>query len=239
MAIWDDVIPARDKEIYAAAGYGRPQGLGSSPALLVIDMTYEFIGDRPEPVLDSIRRWPHSSGEVGWRALKPIANVIAAARAAEAPIYYTRGQFRRDARDAGGWAGKLSRGFEWPEDRLHDGDEFVRETAPESGDVVVRKDKPSAFFGTPLMAYLNERRIDSVIVTGCTTSGCVRGTVIDAFSFNFKVAVVADGVFDRAEVPHKVNLFDLGQKYADVMTATEAAAYFHRIGGRKYARVAE
>jgi nicotinamidase-related amidase len=238
MPVWDDVIPANEQAHYAAAGYGKRQGLGESPALLVIDMTYEFIGDRPEPVLASIKRWPHSSGEVGWRALKPIGRVIAAARVARAPIFYTRGQFDRHASDAGRWAGKLARGFEWPEDRRYRGDDFVHEIAPQPDDVIVRKDKPSAFFGTPLMAYLNERRIDTVLVTGCTTSGCVRGTAIDAFSYNFKVAVVEDGVFDRAETPHKVNLFDLHQKYADVMTSTDVTVYLEQIGERRSHRVA-
>jgi nicotinamidase-related amidase len=239
VAVWDDVIPARDKEIYAAAGYGKRQGLGDAPALIVIDMTYEFIGDRAESVLESVKRWPHSSGEAGWRALGPIARVIAAARAAGAPVFFTRGQFRQDAGDAGRWAGKLARGFEWPKDRLYRGDEFVREIAPQPGDVIVRKDRPSAFFGTPLMADLNERRIDTILITGCTTSGCVRGTAIDAFSYNFRVAVVEDGVFDRGEVPHKVNLFDIDQKYADVITSAEAVVYFERVGGRHGRQVAE
>jgi maleamate amidohydrolase len=236
MAVWDDVIPAHEKEHYATAGYGRRQGLGDSPALIVIDMTYEFIGDRPEPVLDSIKRWPHSSGEVGWRALEPIARVIAAARAAEALVFYTRGQFRQDAGNAGRWAGKLARGFERPKDSLYPGDDFVKEIAPQLGDVVVSKDKPSAFFGTPLIAYLNERRIDTLIITGCTTSGCVRATAVDAFSYNFKVAVVEDAVFDRAETPHRVNLFDLDQKYADVMPSAELVAYLERIAHPRHQR---
>lgn len=238
MAFWDDAIPAKELEQYALAGYGKRQGLGDYPALIVIDVTYEFIGDRPEPVMDSIRRWPHSSGDVGWKALTPIANVIAAARASGSPIFYTRGQFERDAGDAGRWGGKLARGFEWPSDRLFRGDDFVAEIAPNPSDTIVRKDKPSAFFGTPLMAYLNERRIDTVLITGCTTSGCVRATAIDAFSFNFKVGVVADGVFDRAETPHKVNLFDLSQKYADVMMSEEAVAQLARMGKRGHGQAA-
>jgi nicotinamidase-related amidase len=230
MAFWDEVIPASEREHYAIAGYGKRQGLGDHPALIVIDVTYEFIGDRPEPVLDSIKRWPHSSGEVGWKALTPIANVIAAARSIGAPIFYTRGQFDPDAGDAGRWGGKLARGFEWPADRLFRGDDFVAEIAPSDGDTIVRKDKPSAFFGTPLMAYLNERRIDTVLITGCTTSGCVRATAIDAFSFNFRVGVIADAVFDRAQTPHRANLFDLSQKYADVMMSDEVVATLAQIG---------
>jgi nicotinamidase-related amidase len=233
MAFWDEIIPAEEREHYATAGYGKRQGLGDHPALIVIDVTYEFIGDKPEPVLESIKRWPHSSGEVGWKALTPIANLIAAAREIGAPIFYTRGQFERDATDAGRWGGKLARGFEWPSGSPVRGDDFAAEIAPKSGDTIVRKDKPSAFFGTPLMAYLNERHVDTVLITGCTTSGCVRATAIDAFSFNFKVGVIADGVFDRAQTPHKANLFDLSQKYADVMMSEEAVTELQRIGKRQ------
>jgi nicotinamidase-related amidase len=102
-------------------------------------------------------------------------------------------------------AGKAScnRGFEQPADRTVDGDDFLQDVAPQPGDIIVHKEKPSAFFGTPLLSKLIERHIDTVIVTGCTTSGCVRGTVIEAFSNNFKVAVVENGVFDRAVVPTK------------------------------------
>ena len=199
-------------------------------------MTYAFTGDRPEPVLDSARRWPHSCGEIGWRAVPHIARVIAASRAAGVPIAYTRGVFKEDASDAGSWQSKLHRGFEQPADRTVDGDDFVREVAPRPGDIVVHKDKPSAFFGTPLLSKLIERHIDTVIVTGCTTSGCVRGTVCEAFSNNFKVAVVEDGVFDRAVVPHKVSLFDMQQKYADVISADAACAYLARLGAADPAR---
>ena len=236
MAIWDDIIPASDLAVYQAAGYGRSSGLGQHPALIVIDMTYAFTGDRPEPVLDSARRWPHSCGEIGWRAVPPIARVIAAARAAGVPIAYTRGVFKEDASDAGSWQSKLHRGFQQPADRTVDGDDFVRELSPRPGDIVVHKGKPSAFFGTPLLSKLIERHVDTVIVTGCTTSGCVRGTVCEAFSNNFKVAVVEDGVFDRAVVPHKVSLFDMQQKYADVIPADAACAYLARLGTADSAR---
>lgn len=238
MAIWDDVIPASDLAVYQAAGYGREGGLGQSPALIVIDMTYAFVGDRSEPVLDSARRWPHSCGEAGWRAVPYVGGVIAAARAAHIPIAYTRGIFKSDASDAGTWQGKLRRGFEQPADRTVDGDDFVRELAPQSGDIVVHKDKPSAFFGTPLLSKLIERRVDTVLVTGCTTSGCVRATACEAFSNNYKVAVVEEAVFDRAVVPHKVSLFDLQQKYADVISAEAACAYLARCRAGSADRIA-
>jgi nicotinamidase-related amidase len=90
--------------------------------------------------------------------------------------------------------------------------------APEEGDILVPKRHPSAFFGTPLVSYLVEAGVDSLVVTGCTTSGCVRSSVTDAFSYNFRVSVPADAVYDRSPVVHEVNLFDMAQKYADVTT---------------------
>lgn len=235
MAIWDDVMTGRDRAVFEKAGYGKRGGLGEQPALIVIDMTYAFTGDRREGILESVARWPHSCGEAGWDAVAPIGRLLVAARAAGAPVVYTRGEFRPDASDAGRWAGKLTRGFEEPADRRFAGDQFVGEIAPQPGDLVIKKDKPSAFFGTPLMSYLNERRIDSLIVTGSTTSGCVRATVVDGFSYNFRVAVVEEATFDRGEVSHKVNLFDLNQKYADVISTQEAVSYLAALERKRLA----
>jgi len=230
MAFWDDVIPESDRRVFATAGFAREDGLGRRPALVVIDMTYAFIGDRREPVLESVRRWPNSAGEFGWRALPHIADVINTARSSRVPVFYTRGEFAPDASDAGSWQRKLGRGFNMPSDSAVHGDDFVREVAPKAGDIVIKKEKPSAFFGTPLISRLNEADIDTVIVMGCTTSGCVRATVVDAFSYNFHVGVVAEGVFDRGEVSHKVSLFDMKQKYADILNAEEARAYIIACG---------
>ena len=101
------------------------------------------------------------------------------------------------------------------------GYEFVAEIAPHEGDVLIPKKHPSAFFATAMCSHLIDKGVDTVIVTGCTTSGCVRGTVVDAFSLNFRVAVPHECVYDRSITSHKVNLFDLGQKYADVSTTAE------------------
>jgi nicotinamidase-related amidase len=96
------------------------------------------------------------------------------------------------------------------------GYEFVPEVAPVEGDILLPKRHPSAFFGTPLASYLIQNEVDTLVVTGCTTSGCVRGSVVDAFSYNFRVAVPHDAVYDRSQTSHLVNLFDMSAKYADV-----------------------
>ena len=95
--------------------------------------------------------------------------------------------------------------------------------------MVIRKDKPSVFFGTPLMSYLHELQVDTLLVTGTTTSGCVRATVVDAFSYNFKVVVVEECVFDRGQASHQVNLFDMQAKYADVVSLEDALRYLDKL----------
>src|ERR1700740_2200555 len=102
------------------------------------------------------------------------------------------------------------------------GYDFVPEVAPEANDVLLPKKHPSAFFGTPLASYLIERGVDTLVVTGCTTSGCVRGTVVDGFAYNFRILVPHECVYDRSQVSHAVNLFDMSEKYADVMSADAA-----------------
>jgi nicotinamidase-related amidase len=101
------------------------------------------------------------------------------------------------------------------------GYDFVAEIAPAQTDVLLPKKHPSAFFGTALASHLIDLQADTLIVTGCTTSGCVRGSVVDAFSLNFKVFVPQDCVYDRSAVSHAVNLFDMSEKYADVGTTEE------------------
>jgi nicotinamidase-related amidase len=99
------------------------------------------------------------------------------------------------------------------------------EIAPGPHDIVVRKEKPSAFFGTGLMGYLTMLKADSIVMTGTTTSGCVRGSVIDAFSYNYRLQVVEEACFDRSQASHAINLADMNAKYADVVGYERALAY--------------
>jgi nicotinamidase-related amidase len=224
---WRDVIPAVDLAIYDAAGYGRRGARGASPALLVIDVTYGFIGRDPLPILESIARYPNSCGERGWEALDRIALLLEGARGASIPVYFTAGVTDHRVPHAGRWREKHPRTLEQPEDAQM----IPERIAPLEGDIVIRKTKPSVFYGTPLLSLLLDRRVDTVIVTGCTTSGCVRATVVDAFSNGFAAIVVEDGVFDRGELSHAVNLFDMDQKYADVTSTDEVLAYMTSLGG--------
>ncbi len=229
MATWDDVLTERDKQVFAAAGYGKRQGFGSRPAVIVVDVNYNFVGDVPESILESIKKHRNSCGEEGWQGVYQIRALLDAARAKGVPIFYSTGQRRSTALTAGRWHGKNSRGGEDFQERSRDGNEIVGEIAPQDGDIVIFKDKPSVFFGTPLMSYLHELQVDTLLVAGTTTSGCVRATVVDAFSYNFKVVVVEECVFDRGQASHKVNLFDMQAKYADVVPLEAALTYLHEL----------
>ena len=112
------------------------------------------------------------------------------------------------------------------------GYEFVREVGPAPGDVLLPKKHPSAFFGTPLVSHLIDLEADTLVVTGCTTSGCVRGTVVDAFAYNFRVVVPQECVYDRSATSHAVNLFDMASKYADVAPVAEVMARLGTIAPR-------
>lgn len=208
-----------DRAVFVAAGYGKLQGLGQRPLLLVIDMTYNFVGERSLPILEAAQARRASCGEYGWRAIPAIQTAIAAFRARGWPLVYTIID-DQDLSPAGrGFASKNHRASDATEQVLSlAGNEVVAELAPMPGEPVIAKQKPSAFFGTPLLRYLIAQRIDSLVVVGCTTSGCVRGTVVDAFSLNYPVTVLSDAVFDRFELSHYASLFDLDCKYADVIS---------------------
>lgn len=222
---WERVIPADDLAAYRAAGYGVRAQLGESPALMVIDVTWGFIGREPLPVSESVRRYPNSCGERGWAALGPIKAVAGACRERALPILYTAGISKDRPEDAGRWRDKHPRTMEQPPDSY----DLVDGILLQSEDIVIRKAKPSAFFGTSLIASLIEHKVDTLIVTGCTTSGCVRASVVDAFSYGLSVVVVEDAVFDRAELSHVVSLFEMDQKYANIQTSTEVVRYLEEL----------
>jgi maleamate amidohydrolase len=105
------------------------------------------------------------------------------------------------------------------------GNQIVDDIAPRPGDTVIQKRGPSGFFGTPLVSYLNELDIDTVIVTGTTTSGCVRASVVDAASYNYYVGIVEECCFDRFDISHRVSLMDMHAKYGQVLSLARAQEY--------------
>jgi maleamate amidohydrolase len=206
-------------------------GFGERPALLIIDVSYNFCGDRPEPILESITRWRASCGAEAWEGIAAIKKLLAAARGRGLPVIYTTGARRDDGWDAGSWGWKNSRLAEKPRAQAGgaDGNTIVAEIAPQPQDFVIRKHKPSAFFGTPLLSFLVQLGADSILLTGTTTSGCVRATAVDAFSNNYRVALVEEGCFDRSQASHALSLCDLHAKYADVVKLDDAVRFVNSL----------
>ena len=220
--VWDKFLTDQDKAVFKAAGYGARGAWGKRPAVLVIDVSYGFTGEKDEPILDSIKTWPNSCGQFAWQAVPHLQRLLDASRAKGLPVIYTTGQFRNDQWDVGSWAWKNGRTDDWEgHGQNRDGNDIIDEIAPQAQDIVIRKLKPSAFSSTPLNAFLTQLGADSLIVTGTTTSGCVRASVIDAFSENYRVTLAEEGCFDRSEASHAINLCDMDAKYADVVSTDE------------------
>jgi maleamate amidohydrolase len=199
--IWNQFLTERDKAVFSTSGYGARQGFGKRPALLVIDVNYAFCGDEPEPILESIKKWRNSCGEDAWVALPYIRALIDKARGKGLPVIYTTGVRRGDLWDSGSWAWKNNRSAEDAANKTVisnlDGNEIMAEIAPGPRDIVIYKQKPSGFFGTNLASYLTLLHCDSLIVTGTTTSGCVRASVLDAFSLNYRITLAEEGQIRR------------------------------------------
>jgi maleamate amidohydrolase len=213
---WDDVMGDTERRVYRA--YERERNFGRRPALLLIDLYNRVFGDRREPLPDALERFPSSCGEAAWDALEPLKSLLAAARAAGHPIVHTTNENRVEA-VLGRATQRLARvDDEW-------GSAIVEPLTPIEGELVVYKTRASAFFGTPLSTHLQRLGVDTVVVGGESTSGCVRASAVDAYSHGFEVMVVEEATFDRIEISHKVNLFDLHHKYATVVHLDEALDY--------------
>jgi maleamate amidohydrolase len=216
MKPWDGIVSEEEQRAYKAAGFGKRTGLGARPALLIIDVQYRTVGTSPKPFWEAIEEFPTACGQVGWDAVARIERLLAVFRERGWPVLFPY-VAPKESFDKGRLSDKVpaimgvaSKGYE-----------FVAEVSPREGDILLPKKHPSAFFGTPLASYLINLGADTLVVTGCTTSGCVRGSVVDAFAYNFRVAVPQDAVYDRSSTSHAVNLFDMSEKYADVMTTAE------------------
>jgi maleamate amidohydrolase len=221
---WDDVVGADERLI---ADQYRPQGrLGRHPALLLIDCYRKVFGDRPQPLAEAIGTFPSTCGLAGWEALGPLQKLLDGARGAGLPVIHTTGQRRPEARLGGATRRTRTAG----EDDA--GYEIVAPLAPRPGELVADKSRASAFFGTPLSTWLRQLEVDTLVVAGETTSGCVRASVVDAFSHGLQVAVVEEATFDRSALSHKVNLFDMHLKYATVVHLDAGLEYLHEVAGR-------
>jgi maleamate amidohydrolase len=233
--IWDAFLTAQDK---ASLAHRPPLlwGFGERPALVLVDMYRWVFGDRPQPLLEAIHEWPLHCGMAGWDALPHIQRILAAARAAKLPIVHVAGL--EDDAGVEGWSsqGTLRSRERIPSamelDHFRRRYDIIDEVAPLAGEAVLRKSAASAFWGTPLVAHLTANRIDTVVMCGETTSGCIRASAVDARMNRYNVIVPEEAVFDRHQAPHAINLFDIHQKYADVIPAADVLTHFAALTAR-------
>lgn len=225
--VWDEFLTERDRQHLDAIGWldRAPFGFGSRPAVIIIDDYYSAVGVERESLLESVKSWPTSCGEDGWRAIDKTAELLEAARAASVPViyhYYKPGYFPSTL---GGRPEAASNLTHLPESIAARGYDIVDELAPQPGDLVIPKYSPSGFHGTALQDHLTYLGVDTIIVVGESTSGCVRATVVDGASRRYRVGVVEECVFDRTQASHAMALFDMDMKYADVIDLEAAKRY--------------
>ena len=218
---WDDVIGPDERLV--ASRYETRRVLGTRPALLMIDCYAKVYGDRPQPLHEAIDAWPATCGLNAWVSLPYQEKLLTAARQAGVPVLHTTGEARAGAR-----LGAATRRARVDGEDEVAGYEFMPSLAPAEGELMVRKSRASAFFGTPVSTWLRQLDVDTLLVAGESTSGCVRASVVDAYSSGLKVAVVEEAVFDRSTLSHKVNLFDMHLKYASVLHLDDVLHYLSR-----------
>jgi nicotinamidase-related amidase len=205
-------------DFYLRRGFGTRIGFGERPAVLVIDMMVAFtdpsfaVGVEQTATVDAIGR------------------LLTTARDLRLPVYFTRTAYEPDGRDGGCFMEKVPALRELVLDSP--GVEIDPRLAPAPGEPVVLKKFASAFHGTNLLSLLVGDRVDTLVVTGCTTSGCVRAAAVDGVSNGLRVIVPEEAVSDRAEGPHRANLFDIDAKYGDVMPLAEVLAQLEQVASR-------
>ena len=223
---WKDVISPEVLDVYAC--YKRKTFVGPNAALLAIDLYEVVYRGGAQPPHKLAKSHPNSCGEYAYAAIEPTQRLFAASRAAGLPVFYSTGDTRTESRPNFVTATKRVRPAVDPADYV-----IRPEFKPQQGDVVITKQRASVFYGTPLMAHLTQLGIQTLIVCGESTSGCVRATAVDAYSNGFHVVLVEECCFDRSELSHKVNLFDMHHKYTDVMHLDDVIAHLDGMKVRK------
>lgn len=216
MAVWDDIIPKEELTKYSAysvRGMGEIRvGFGKNAALLIVDMSYGFV-DSSFPLGDST---------VGWPAVAKIKTLLEMARIKNIPVLYSTSEWRDNPVERGLWKRATAGINAFKDPKAY---EIVKELSPLPNEPVVVKFAPSAFHGTNLLSLLIRYNIDTLILTGMVTSGCVYSTGVDGFSYGFRVIIPEECVADRSRIGHKVSLFNFHMKYGDVLGFNEIKEY--------------
>jgi len=226
---WEALFSDEERQVYGAYQAARLERVPPPerrPALLVVDVTRAFCGRPGQSLLESVQEWPPSCGPHAWNAIPHIQHLLTAARAAATPVVYTTAQPGAHVY-YGGVVTQRKPGSVPPVARPG-GVDIPSEIAPQADELVLQKPKASAFFASPLLAYLLRNGVDSLLVCGATTSGCVRATVVDGFSWGFPVYLAEEATFDRSQLSHGVGLYEMNTKYAQVITVVEAVQWLSR-----------
>jgi nicotinamidase-related amidase len=218
---WAGYLPPDELATYAKGKFGERVGFGRKVALLNIDTTYMFV-DPTYP----------QCGDADPTLVENITQLVAEFRRLDLPIYYSRRDDRSHPIRRGMWNNKLGIADEMVYSLDPRADEWPEAYAPREQDVVVYKNKASCFFETPLESFLRYDQIDTLVVSGISTSGCVRAAVNDAFSHNFRVIVAEEAVGDRSATAHRANLFDMDMKMADVEPMAGVMEELRRLYGK-------
>ena len=231
MSVWEDSLTEQDRQVVALRPSRALNGFGERPALLVVDMNRGAVGE-DRPIYEQLDRYPGACGNFAWAAVRHMQRLIPMAREAGIPVIYSKHIFRAihdlpRAKDP-------TYGYS----ELSPLSEIQPEVAMQPGDLLIEKQRASVFFQTGLIYVLLNKKIDTLLVVGNSTSGCVRATAIDAIGYEFKVSVIEECVFDRIELSHRASLFDLQFKYCDVISVDQASDYLAAVQeGRKVAAV--
>lgn len=220
---WKDVVSPEALAIYES--YKREIYVGERPALLAIDLYNLVYNGGPRPVAEICNDYPSTCGEYAWAAISPTQLLFKAARDAGIPILYSTGLPQSQAPIKA-----TNRRVKHTDPKAF---EIREEFKPEPGDLVIQKQRASVFYGTPIIAYLNQLGVRSLIICGESTSGCVRASAVDAYSNGYHTVVVEECTFDRQLLSHKINLFDLHHKYADVMHVEDVVTHLNGLAGAR------
>ncbi|MFC1952277.1 isochorismatase family protein [Chloroflexota bacterium] len=229
MRSWEQIFTETDREVARVfSGGGQKQAYGKNPALLIIDVTDVCVGPN-KPILEAIKEVRGGCGEVGWRAISDIQKVLEVCRDNNVPVIYSLPDPK--TREICGIRGGKTRATTTKiAFRPH---KIIESIAPLDSELVISKVKPSFFFGTPLVTCLRALGIDTLLIVGTATSGCVRATAVDGSSYGYRCFIIEECTFDRFELSHLVNLFDMNLKYVDVVTLEEILEYITRVGQEK------
>jgi maleamate amidohydrolase len=229
---WERYLTEVDKQLLAKTSWAKRSdfGLGAAPALLIVDAYYGTLGVPRAPMLDIVEEWPAACGTRGWDAIDATVPLLEQARQGGIPVFYLTGL----AANPNPWNRKRA-GRPRPAPTIPPSHQIVDEVKPREGEIVLEKCSPSGFATTGLAALLRAQGCDTLIVCGEATSGCVRATVVDGCVAGFAVGIASDCCFDRVEASHWMNLFDMNQKYGDVIDSAAVLDCLASVSGTRAA----